>query len=68
MSIMLSMVQLSNIICGGAMEEKVYKTMESAGVMSLVVGIAVTIVGVCAGVLMIISGARLITNKSKVLF
>lgn len=50
------------------MEEKVYKTMESTGIFSLILGIITIVTGVSVGVLMLINAARLMSNKSKVLF
>ncbi len=50
------------------MEEKVYKTMKGAGSMNIVLGIVSIAAGVAAGVLLIISGAKLIAGKSKILF
>ena len=47
------------------MEEKVYRTMNGAGATS----IAVTLVaGIVCGILMIVSGAKLLAGKSKILF
>ena len=43
------------------MDEKVYKTMNNTGVISLVVGLA-------CGVMMIVNGARLLSSKSKIIF
>lgn len=53
---------------GADMEEKVYKTMKGAGSMNIVLGIVSIAAGVAAGVLLIISGAKLIAGKSKILF
>ncbi len=50
------------------MEEKVYKTMGSTGAANLVVGICILVGGVAAGIMLIINGARLLKNKSKVMF
>lgn len=50
------------------MEEKVYKTMGGTGAWNIVIGVVVLAVGVAAGVMLIISGAKLLANKSKVLF
>lgn len=49
------------------MNEKIYKTMSGAGASSLVLGIVVLVTGVAAGVMMIISGARLLKRKSEIL-
>lgn len=50
------------------MEEKVYKTMSSTGTANLVVGICVLAGGIATGIMLIINGARLLKNKSKVMF
>ena len=50
------------------MEEKIYKTMNGSGAMSLAVGVVTLVVGVVCGTLMIIGGARLLAGKSKILF
>lgn len=50
------------------MEEKTYKTMGSTGILSLVIGIVVCILGVGAGVSMIVNGARLIKGKNDIMF
>ena len=47
------------------MEEKLYKLMRGTGVTNLIVGIAVLVTGVAAGVLLIISGGKLLANKRK---
>lgn len=48
-------------------QEKLYKTMERAGVSSIVLGIIVLVIGIAAGVLTIINGARLLKRKSSVM-
>ena len=50
------------------MEEKIYKTMSGSGALNIVVGIVTLVAGIAGGVLLIISGARLLTQKSKILF
>ncbi len=50
------------------MEEKVYKTMGRSGALAIVVGVISIVAGVAGGVLLIISGARLLANKSIILF
>ncbi|HJD26612.1 MAG TPA: hypothetical protein IAA12_09175 [Candidatus Blautia intestinipullorum] len=49
------------------MNEKIYRTMSGAGVCSLVIGIITLATGIAAGVLMIISGVRLLKRKSDIL-
>lgn len=50
------------------MEQKVYKTMKSAGATNIAVGVITLVVGIASGILLIITGARLIAGKSKILF
>lgn len=50
------------------MEEKVYKTMNRAGALNIVLGVIGLVVGAASGVLLIISGARLLARKTKILF
>ena len=50
------------------MEEKTYKTMGSSGILSLVIGIIICILGVGAGVAMIVNGGRLLKGKNDIMF
>lgn len=50
------------------MAEKVYKTMKSVGVFSLVTGILLIVGGIAAGVAVIINGAKLLQAKSDLTF
>ncbi len=50
------------------MSEKIYNTMKSVGVGNLVIGILIILAGIATGVLMIISGAKLLKKKSEILF
>ena len=49
------------------MNEKIYKTMSRTGACSVAVGIVTLGTGVSTGILMIISGARLLKRKSDIL-
>lgn len=49
------------------MNEKIYKTMSRSGACSLALGIVVLVTGVAAGVLMIVSGARLMKRKYEIM-
>lgn len=49
------------------MNEKVYRTMNTTAVYSLVLGICVLTTGLVSGVLLIISGSKLLKQKSKIL-
>ena len=50
------------------MSEKVYKAMGSAGAGSIVIGVVMIVVGVAAGVISIVSGARLLKEKNGLIF
>ncbi len=49
-------------------DEKIYKTMSSVGVWSLVIGIVAIIAGALAGAALITNGARLLKRKSEIMF
>ncbi len=49
------------------MEEMIYKMLGRVGALNLVLGIIFIVTGLAAGVLLIISGAKLLFGKSKVL-
>ena len=53
---------------GNKKDEKIYKTMGSAGASTLAVGICVLAGGITAGILLIVNGARLLKNRSKIMF
>lgn len=48
--------------------EKLYKKMGSVGVSNLVIGIITIVLGVGAGIVMIINGTRLIAGKKDITF
>lgn len=48
--------------------EKVYKTMQSGGIINLAAGIVILTTGVATGVLLIVSGALLLKNKKNIIF
>lgn len=50
------------------MEEKIYKTMKRSGALNITLGIIMIVFGIAAGVLMIVSGGRLLVKKSDILF
>lgn len=50
------------------MEEKTYKLMGGSGALNIAVGIVVMVAGIASGVLLIISGAKLLARRSKILF
>lgn len=48
--------------------ERIYKTMNLTGVITLTAGIVITVIGVATGVMAIVSGAMLLSRKKDVLF
>jgi uncharacterized membrane protein len=50
------------------MMEKIYKTMKSVGVWNLVLGIIFILSGLAAGIFLIVNGAKLLKNKSDLVF
>lgn len=50
------------------MEERIYKLMGGSGVLNIAVRVVVLVVGVASGVLLVISGAKLLAGRSKLLF
>ncbi len=50
------------------MDEKLYKKIKSTATSSLVIGIVTIAMGVAAGVVMIVNGAKLLAHKSDALF
>jgi hypothetical protein len=50
-----------------SMNEKVFKTVANTGIANLVMGIVIVVTGVTAGVLLIISGAKLIKTKEDLM-
>lgn len=49
------------------MNEKVFKTIASSGIANIVIGIITIVTGVSAGVLLLVSGAKLIKSKDDLM-
>ena len=49
-------------------EEKVYKVVRATGAWDLAIGIATIILGLGAGIMLVISGAKLLSSRSKIMF
>lgn len=49
------------------MNEKVYKTIGSAGAANLAVGIVVLVCGIVSGILLIVQGGKLLKKRKHVL-
>ncbi len=50
------------------MKEDIYKTMNNVGTANIVIGSILIVMGVAAGVLSIVTGARLLAKKDNLLF
>ncbi|MBQ8261483.1 MAG: hypothetical protein IJZ00_04275 [Lachnospiraceae bacterium] len=50
------------------MEERTYKVLRGAGAANITLGIVSLVVGVATGVLLIISGAKLLASKKNIMF
>ncbi|MBR3772749.1 MAG: hypothetical protein IKL07_10830 [Clostridium sp.] len=50
------------------MNEKVYYTMKSTGVVNIVFGILTMVIGIGTGIVMVVCGARLLKRKSEIMF
>lgn len=50
------------------MEEKIYKTMSGTGALNITLGVITIVAGIAGGVLLIVSGAKLLAGKSKIMF
>ena len=48
--------------------ERIYKTMNLTGAITLTAGFVITVIGVVTGVMTIVSGAMLLSRKKDVLF
>lgn len=50
------------------MVEKVYKTMKSVGASNIVMGIMMMVIGIVTGTVLIVKGAKLLKDKSDLMF
>ncbi|MBR1669699.1 MAG: hypothetical protein IJ695_03290 [Butyrivibrio sp.] len=50
------------------MNEKIYKVVGGAGALNIAFGIIAIVVGITTGVLLIISGGRLLASRKHVIF
>ena len=48
--------------------EKIYKTLGITGAASIAIGIVIIVIGVAAGILSIVTGAKLINSKKGMMF
>lgn len=50
------------------MEEKTYKLMGNTGAINIAFGVISIVAGVAAGVILIVSGGKLLSGRKKILF
>ena len=50
------------------MNEKIYGTMKSTGVVNIVFGILTMAIGIGTGIVMVVTGAKLLKRKSEIMF
>lgn len=50
------------------MEERVHKTMTWTGALNITVGIVSIVFGLAGGILLIVSGSKLLSDRKKLLF
>ena len=48
--------------------EKIYKTMTGVGTINITLGIITLVSGLACGILMLISGARLLKRKNSIVY
>ena len=48
--------------------EKVYKRMMSAGSWNIVIGIFFVVVGIAAGIMLMVNGGRLLSSRKEITF
>jgi hypothetical protein len=49
-------------------EEKIYKVVRTTGAWDLAIGIVTIVFGLAAGIVLVISGAKLLLSRSKIMF
>ena len=50
------------------MQEKIYKTMGRCGAWNITIGVVMIVIGLAAGVISILNGAKLIKDKAGLMF
>ena len=50
------------------MDERIYKIMSRSGALNIVIVVISIVAGLTSGVLLLISGGKLLAGKSKILF
>lgn len=51
-----------------SMEERVHKTMGLTGALNIALGVISIVVGLASGILLIIGGAKLLSDRKNLLF
>lgn len=50
------------------MEEKTYKLMGGSGALNIALGVVMLVTGIVSGTLLLISGAKLLARRNKIIF
>lgn len=50
------------------MEERIHKTMGWTGALNVTVGVISIVIGLAGGILLIVSGGKLLSERKKLLF
>ncbi len=50
------------------MEEKTYKLMGGSGALNIALGVVMLVTGIVSGTLLLISGAKLLARRNKIMF
>lgn len=50
------------------MEERVHKTMTWTGALNITIGIISIVVGLASGILLVVSGSKLLSDRKNLLF
>lgn len=50
------------------MGEKAYNTMKKSGAANIAVGVIVLVTGIVTGVILLVSGGKLLKNKGNIMF
>ncbi len=48
--------------------EMIYRSMRFSGAVNIALGIIILVVGIVSGVMLLISGGKLISGKSRIIF
>ena len=48
--------------------EHIYRSMRFSGTVNIIIGVLILVVGLVSGILLLISGGKLISGKSRIIF